>query len=535
MDNFDAKLKDEPVLFIRMDYGSHRNDSYSLKEFIRNYGINAVTVPTTDLTVGTLLVFSEHEKKFFPVGNLKQIFPEYFNKHEFKQQITQPIVARLPSTYVERYLGELLPIRSTAVPFFEFSQKEYLDYHFFDVEYDVVDSVLMRLDSNEKIADLLRFMGYPLFIVAKLVNSSSLTVGTDEMSLGNIMKNVENMNKSILFGSDVEVQFEPGSQNLKFKFPGKKMTIGAYLQILQHRMIGKEVEFYSVPLAGESDKVYLPFPSVPQAEIGHPQTYQGIESKGDGLGINLSSKDATDTSYECKVDKPKVLSPERPRSRARPRMLLNRKVGGPVGSGFFDKIKKAFIGSAKQPDYPKSRDIKGRKAGGTELNSINIKPQDRVVNVWIDNHSPKEPLLPGNFYELGLNIGYIKQNTVLSVGSPSIEELSKKIGKILLTVCLTSHDFEIQDRVKDLLLPPNGETKALFFTIRSKKEGSNEIKVFFYYKMNFLQVLSVPLMVKKSNLKATPTESNTRRNLPVKVLTSAKGGFGDIVKIERSK
>lgn len=179
--------------------------------------------------------------------------------------------------------------------------------------------------------------------------------------------------------------------------------------------------------------------------------------------------------------------------------------------------------------YLRKKTLKGFKP---DRHAKEIQEDSRKVNVWIKDHDSEQPLLDGQVYQLMINVGKIKEASLVSVGAESLESVSRKLGEIKLDVVVVANRSDISPSTQALTLPVTGDSESLSFSLRPKGEGSESITILFYYKANLLLVISVPLEI---HTKPTVISKSEKRSelLDTELILLSDRGFESILEIDK--
>ena len=170
-----------------------------------------------------------------------------------------------------------------------------------------------------------------------------------------------------------------------------------------------------------------------------------------------------------------------------------------------------------------ARDIK-KEILGKEKENLFKNKSIRKVNIWIEGIDTKHSLVIKKPYKLGINIGQVQKNVLVSTYAETIEKISKEVGEINLTVVLVSHYFNIQPKLQELILPTTGDSKPVYFTITPKTIGVNKkITVLFYYNLNLIQILTISLNINKDEHQITKVSK--KLDIKTKIIVSAENEF----------
>jgi hypothetical protein len=120
---------------------------------------------------------------------------------------------------------------------------------------------------------------------------------------------------------------------------------------------------------------------------------------------------------------------------------------------------------------------------------------------------------------------------LFSASATPLESVANENTDIRFLVALFSKDFDIEPSVQHLLLPKNGESNVLTFNICAKREGKLDITICFYYKLNLLHAISVPLNVTSLELYGSKTESD-EEILETELIHSVKNGLDSVLAVE---
>jgi hypothetical protein len=98
-------------------------------------------------------------------------------------------------------------------------------------------------------------------------------------------------------------------------------------------------------------------------------------------------------------------------------------------------------------------------------------PQPRSVNFWFTTPEGQalarhRPLEVGRSYQLHVNLGRQRAESVTATGNPAIREPAPEfVEGRSLQVCLFSDDFDIPQPIRPLLLPPKGDSPIAAFAV----------------------------------------------------------------------
>ena len=168
------------------------------------------------------------------------------------------------------------------------------------------------------------------------------------------------------------------------------------------------------------------------------------------------------------------------------------------------------------------------------MNSLHSRPEKPNtgprVNVWIDSHHSKEPLQLKERYTLKVNVGALKSDVIVSADAQPLESLIRKYQEVMVDVSLIGDAFEIDPQVQQLSLSPKGDSDPISFSIRPIQEGSQNLSMLFYYKVNLLLVMSIPLHILKEPA-TYPTTGGEFMN--TQIVASSGRGFASIFEIDQ--
>ena len=173
--------------------------------------------------------------------------------------------------------------------------------------------------------------------------------------------------------------------------------------------------------------------------------------------------------------------------------------------------------------------------GEFHLENLYAFNAQRMVNVWINQHKATEPLIKANPYDLMVNIDMKGSDSISLVDPGYLERIGAKPNGIEISVSISGDDFEILNDTKEIFLPKEGHSEPISFRIVPTASGISKLKLYFYYKLNLIMILSVSLEIKEPVSDITTTFEKEQQFLNVDVLGSSNVGFESILQIERSK
>ena len=118
---------------------------------------------------------------------------------------------------------------------------------------------------------------------------------------------------------------------------------------------------------------------------------------------------------------------------------------------------------------------------------------ERHVNAWIEDGDL--PLIRGQKYRFGVNIGRLRQGGLVSAKVPEIDWGNNKTVEII--VILSGRDFFIEPRSRQLNLSKTDETDPMFFTVTPLLKGLSLLRVSLYLarELALLEEFEIPLTV----------------------------------------
>jgi hypothetical protein len=159
----------------------------------------------------------------------------------------------------------------------------------------------------------------------------------------------------------------------------------------------------------------------------------------------------------------------------------------------------------------------------------------RIVNVWINNHKATEPLIKAAPYDLMINVDMKGSDSISLLDADFLERIGAKPNGIEISVSISGDDFDIPNDTKEMFLPKEGHSDPISFKIIPNASGTSKLKLYFYYKLNLIMILSVSMEIKEPISDITTILEKEQHFLNVDVIGSSNVGFESILQIERSK
>lgn len=169
---------------------------------------------------------------------------------------------------------------------------------------------------------------------------------------------------------------------------------------------------------------------------------------------------------------------------------------------------------------------------GDEEPSMNTEPHvGPRVDVWIHSHDRQESLILGKSYKLMVKVGALKTDDVVTAKAEATVSITSKYENVIFDVSLVGDAFEIENPVMQISLDKNKASKMISFLIKPLQAGRQHISVYFYYKVNLLLVLSIPLHILEERTRYPRSETNWNRD--IEVIASSEKGLESIFDIDQ--
>lgn len=153
----------------------------------------------------------------------------------------------------------------------------------------------------------------------------------------------------------------------------------------------------------------------------------------------------------------------------------------------------------------------GMTLGGEEAEVVPVPPapepappppqptaDERVINAWIGDHEPGDPLQVGETYELKFNVDSPRKG-VVATAAFAAEKLfaDPNVKQVEITIVLDSDDFEIiGDDQAEIKVPRVGKSRnSATFSIVPKKNGVGEVRAIFFANGRVFQKMKIALQV----------------------------------------
>jgi hypothetical protein len=139
--------------------------------------------------------------------------------------------------------------------------------------------------------------------------------------------------------------------------------------------------------------------------------------------------------------------------------------------------------------------------------------------------------LIGKTYQLLVNVGALKQDVLVSADAKPLESILKRYKRVRVDVSLIGKSFRITPNVRPLWLTTERNSEPISFSVTPKQKGHQNLSMFFYYKLNLLLVLCVPLEVIS---KPTIYSKTGNKLLNTHIIGSSDRGFESIFEIDKA-
>ena len=201
--------------------------------------------------------------------------------------------------------------------------------------------------------------------------------------------------------------------------------------------------------------------------------------------------------------------------------------------------------------YPEGKKFRIENIVLTDFNTIaNVSIKERVASNSlfeggdsINEQIVTDFLVEGRSYSLYVEL---VKNTSRShqTGSSGNEDFtirknSLDLSKFNILLSVSGVDFDIQESFKTVSMPTERDSEKVSFTLMPRSHGDLKLDISFYYKLNLIQVLRVPLRVHpKTYLDSSlPQESktifidfkNTQYLLPTEAIVYSDNGLESIL------
>jgi hypothetical protein len=178
------------------------------------------------------------------------------------------------------------------------------------------------------------------------------------------------------------------------------------------------------------------------------------------------------------------------------------------------------VGMRPEPALPESgtKGLSAGEAGPAEA----VETEKRWINAELENHVLAEPLQMGQVYTLAFDVDTQLRETALA-GAEFGYRFGAEEQWVVLTVQLSSDDFEIYTQPQQLRVPRSGRSKGKArFDIEPKHTGEGVINAIFLKDGNFIQLITLKLHTGAADQPAVPAAEALGRPLDAAFVVQAR-------------